>query len=217
MAGNADLVPDRSWDVLLVGGPSGAGKTTVASRVARHFAVGIGAVDDFQIIVEQLTTPDQHPALHFWRTHPDPALLSATEIMEQGLEVARVMAPALEAVIADPLEARAPIVLEGDFLAPSLAAQTCFSDQPNAGRVRAVFLIESDEVQILRNFAEREPAFGPQHKRARVSWLHGQWLAQECARLGVPALSVRPWATLFDRVLQDLNGPADAPQATRRG
>jgi 2-phosphoglycerate kinase len=192
----------RSWEVLLIGGASGTGKTSVAYRLAHHFAVGITAIDDFQVILERMTTPEQQPVLHFWRTHPDPGTLTAEEIMRQGLEVARAMTPALEAVIADHLETKVPIVLEGDFISPPLAAQPSFDGQSNAGRVRAVFLYEPDEAQILANFSQREPDSGIQAKRAQVSWLQGQWLLQECARLGIPALPARPWETLFTRVLE---------------
>lgn len=65
--------------------------------------------------------------------------------------------------------------------------------------VRGVFLVEPDEQQLVRNFAAREP--GPeQPMRARVSWLFGNWLRSEAARVGVPVLSVRPWDTLPDRI-----------------
>jgi 2-phosphoglycerate kinase len=151
---------ERSWEVLLIGGASGTGKTSVAYRLAHHFAVGITAIDDFQVILERMTTPEQQPALHFWRTHPDPGTLTAEEIMRQGLDVARAMTPALEAVIADHLDTKVPIVLEGDFIAPMLAAQSSFDGESNDGRVRAVFLYEPDEAQILANFSRREPKAG---------------------------------------------------------
>ena len=115
--------PARRWQVLLLGGPSGSGKTAVSYRLAQYFRIGITEIDDFQVLLERMTTPEQQPALHFWRTHPTPHLLSAIEIMEQGLDVGRAMAPGLEAVIANHLEEPTPVVLEGDFLHPALAAQ----------------------------------------------------------------------------------------------
>jgi 2-phosphoglycerate kinase len=200
----SDSGPDQtqSWEVLLIGGASGTGKTSVAHRLAHHLAIGVTGVDDFQVILERMTTPEQQPVLHFWRTHPDPELLTAEEIMRQGFEVALAMTPALEAVIADHLQTKVPLVLEGDFIAPALAAQPSFGGLSNAGRVEAVFLYEPDEAQIMRNFSLREPEAGAQAKRARVSWLQGQWLHRECGRLGIPALAARPWETLFTRVLE---------------
>src|SRR6266516_1496001 len=135
----------RSWQVLLLGGPSGVGKTAVSYRLARHFGIGITEVDDFQVLLERMTTPEQQPVLHLWRTHPAFDQVPATEIMEQGLDVGRVMATGLEAVIANHLETQTPVVLEGDFIHPSLAAQTSFLGQPNDGRVRAIFLYEPAE------------------------------------------------------------------------
>jgi 2-phosphoglycerate kinase len=191
----------RRWQVLLLGGPSGTGKTAVSYRLAQYFGIGITEIDDFQVLLERMTTPQQQPVLHFWRTHPAPDQLSATEIMEQGLAVGQVMAPGLEAVIANHLETQTSVVLEGDFIHPALAAQTSFSGLPNDGQVRAIFLYEADERQLLMNFAQREPESGPQTTRSRVSWLYGQWLKQEAEQYGLPVLPARPWDTVFDRII----------------
>jgi hypothetical protein len=111
------------------------------------------------------------------------------------------MAPALAAVVANHLETQTPIVLEGDFILPALAAQTDFVGIPNNGAVRGVFLYEPEQEQLLANYLMREPNSGPQHKRAEVSWLYGQWLKREAERCGVPALPARPWDSVFDRIL----------------
>jgi 2-phosphoglycerate kinase len=190
--------------VVLLGGASGTGKTRLSYRLARELGMGITEVDDFQVVLERMTTPEQQPALHFWRTHPDPGSLSGEEIQEQGLDILHVMMPALEAVIENHLEAGQPILLEGDFIHPALVAQNAFGEQPNAGRVRGVFLYESDEDQVVRNFLEREPASGPQQTRARVSVLRAGWLRGVCEELGLPALPARPWDTLLERVLESL-------------
>jgi 2-phosphoglycerate kinase len=166
--------------------------------------MNITEVDDFQVVLERMTTPEQQPALHFWRTHPDPASLSAEEIQEQGLDILQVMMPALEAVIENHLESETAIILEGDFIHPSLAVRDSFGAQQNGGRVRGIFLYESDEDQVVRNFLEREPAAGPQRVRARVSVLRAEWLRRECDALMIPALEARPWDTLLERVLGSL-------------
>jgi 2-phosphoglycerate kinase len=191
----------RDWDVLLLGGAAGTGKTRVSYRLARLFGVGITEVDDFQVVLERMTTPQQQPELHFWRTHPDPASLKAEEIQAQGVEVLRVMSVALEAVIENHLESGTAVVLEGDFIDPELAVRTSFGEEPAAGRVRALFLVEPDERQLLENFLTREPSMGPQTIRAQVSRLHSERFRRECKLLGVPCIEARPWNTLLDRVL----------------
>lgn len=195
-----ETFPTRSWTVLLLGGASGTGKTSVSYRLTHYFQVGLTEIDDFQTMLERMTTPEQQPALHFWRTHPAPDQLSAQEIFEQGLEVGRAMTPGLEAVIANHLEEQTLVVLDGDFLHPALAAQATFAGVPNEGRVRAVFLDEPDEAQVLANFLQREPESGPQGTRARVSWLYGQWLKHEAEAYGLAVLPARPWDTIFDQI-----------------
>lgn len=201
------LIPpqkERCWTVLLIGGASGVGKTSVSYRLARHFDVGITEADDLNVGLRRMTTPEQQPALHYWDTHPEAGELTPEGIMQLHLATGCVMSPMVEAVIENHLEGGVPLVLEGDYLLPELTAQTQFGSEPNGGRVRGVFLHEPDEAQILRNFKAREPDAGEQHKRARVSWLFGEWLRQECERYGIPALPARPHDTLFDRILTEI-------------
>ena len=100
----------RPWQVLLLGGASGTGKTSISYRLARHFDIGLTEVDDFQIVLESMTTPEQQPVLHYWRTHPDPGSLSPEQIVEQLIAVGEVMLAALAAVIGNHLETATPLV-----------------------------------------------------------------------------------------------------------
>jgi 2-phosphoglycerate kinase len=202
---NAPDAPARPWEVVLLGGASGVGKSSVSYRLARRFGVGLAEVDDFHILLEQLTTPEQLPAIHVWRAHPAPDQLSADEISVQLQDVSQALAPGLAAVIANHLQAATPIVLEGDFIDPELAARASFLSEANAGRVRAVFLHEPDERQLAANYLAREPEAGPQPRRARVSWLHSQWLAREAERLALPVVLARPWDTVLERVVAALS------------
>jgi hypothetical protein len=100
-------------------------------------------------------------------------------------------------VIANHLESNTPVVLEGDFVLPSLAARTAYDGIPANGQVRAIFVVEEDEEQIGRNFEAREGE--PQPIRARASWRYSEWLRAESMRLGLPVLPARPWETIFAR------------------
>ena len=195
-------IPHRSWQVLLLGGPSGVGKTSVSYRLAHHFGIGITEVDDFQVILERMTTPTEQPVLHYWRTHPKAGNQPAEEIVKHTIAVGQVMAPALEAVIANHIESRAPLVLEGDFILPMLAIS--FSESSIQSQVRTLFLYEESEEQFRHNFLQREPEHGLQEKRAQVSWLYGQWLKQEAERVGALTVPARPWNDLFERILTAL-------------
>ncbi len=177
------------------------GKTSVSYRLARHFGAGITEVDDFQALLERMTTREQQPAIHFWRTHPAPEQLSVAETVRHLLEQGEAMMPGLEGVIANHLETSTPLVLEGDFLLPRLAAQASFSGLASGGRVRGVVLHEPDEQQFVANYLSREPESGPQVRRAHVSWLHGLRLREEAEKHGLPVVLARPWDTVLERLI----------------
>lgn len=177
------------------------GKSSVSYRLAQHFGVGLTEVDDFQVILEKLTTPQQMPLLHFWRTHREEfSHWTEEKRLAHFIRVCNeVFSPALEAVIANHLETNTPVFLEGDFILPTLAKLPKFENIEAGGQVKALFIYEDNEAQITRNFGARE---GTEQKgRARSSWLFSEWLRQECARLSLPAIPSRPWDTVFERVI----------------
>jgi 2-phosphoglycerate kinase len=191
------MTPSRMWEVCLLGGASGMGKSSISYRLAQQFGVGITEVDDLYIAIEKMTTPEQQPLFHYWATHPEAMQMSAEEILELHLSVCRGMSPAFEGVIANHLESHTPVVLEGDYLLPELLAKF-------KGEVQGVFLYEDDKDQLVSNYLTREPLEGPQTGRAQVSWLYGQWLKADCERLGLTALPSRPWETTLERVIEAL-------------
>jgi 2-phosphoglycerate kinase len=190
----------RSWDVLLIGGASGVGKSQVSYRLAQHFGVGITEIDDFHVILERMTTPEQQPVIHLFPTNPDAFFrMNEEEKLAFAISYGEVMSKPLEYVIANHLDGGSPIVLEGDFLLPSLAVKPNFDGISAGGRVRAIFIYEGDENQIGRNYLAREGE--PQPGRARASWRHSEWLRQEADLLGIPTLAAQPWETVFERAL----------------
>jgi 2-phosphoglycerate kinase len=189
----------RRPTVVLLGGASGVGKSEIASDLADRLGALLTAVDDFQVVVERMTTPEQYPDVHRWRLHPDEVLpLDDEGMLDHTKAYAEVMAVALDGVIANHLDSGIPIVLEGDFILPSLATRTTYDGVAADGQVRAVFLIEGEE-QLRLNFLAREGEDQP--RRARASWFYGTWLREECERLRIPAIAARLWNTMLDRAL----------------
>lgn len=202
MTGGPTAAP-RPWDVLLVGGASGVGKSQVGPALASVFGAAFTAVDDVHAVLERMTTPEQYPVLHMWRLHPDQVLaLDDDGMLAHTLEYASVVTQALEPVIANHLEEHTPVVLEGDFVLPALATMSEYGGFPAEGRIRGLFVYEKDEAQIARNFHAREGEEQP--RRARASWRYSEWLREECARLGVPAIPARPWNTVVKRAVESV-------------
>jgi len=186
------------WDVFVIGGPSGVGKSQSGYPLARHFDVCITEVDDLFCAVGALTTPAQQPSLHFWRTHPEELDSAPERILRIHLATCRAMAPSIASVIENHIETGMPVVLEGDYVLPELVSRY-------SHRVKAVFLIEHDPEQIITNLRSREPANGHQRKRAEVSVLFSRWLEKECSHFGIATVTARPWETVIQRVIAAAN------------
>ncbi len=201
----------RDWTVLLIGGSSGTGKTTVAEQVGRRLGVPWAQVDDFRLALQHVTSPGQQPALHFFVREPgvarDGIWAQTPETLCQGLiGLAQVVSAALDVVIGHHLATNKPIVLEGDGILPALAARHTSVATGASSGVRGVFLVETDEAALLAAMAERGRGYTnglPEEQRtqARMNKLYGEWLGRETQRLGLPMLSSRPFDHLDDRVI----------------
>jgi len=188
---------ERNWNILLVGGASASGKTSLSRQLSRAYGVDLVRVDDFQVLLEALTTPESHPSIHYWKTHPNWRDEGVAASVGRLIDVGRMLLPGLTAVIDDHLAEDIPMILEGDFILPELAA--AFKNNP---RVKAIFMHEPSREQILQNYLAREASL--QHFRADVSHSYGNWLVENCSKLGIPVIEPRPWGTLIERALNTI-------------
>jgi len=198
------------WVVLLIGGASGVGKSSMSHRLARLLDANLTELDDISIAMRAATTPEQQPLLHFWET--DLAeFLSWTDDQraEHHLRVCReVYHPVIEAVIADHLETGIRVVYEGDYFTPELIAR--IGDQ----RVQGLFVSEPDEAQIRANLTGREGEVEPE--RIRTCRVLDERFRAECALVGVPVVDARPWADVLERALA-LTSPQTVEDETAGG
>lgn len=76
---------------------------------------------------------------------------------------------------------------------------THYGDEPNGGRLRALFVSEPDATQIAANYVAREGS--ADRERSRASALFDAFIRAECARHGVPVVEARPWGSVVERAL----------------
>ena len=180
------------WYVLLIGGSSGIGKTTVAARLALRLGVPWLMVDDLRLALMRsgLPVPDNPHAGAF-----DPA--------EGLVAVGEAVAPAIEVVIENDVDQRIPIVIEGDGILPSLFERESVRARATHGRVRAVYLTEPDADALHANLVARGADGWRRdlHWYARRSAAYGEWLRTEAQRRALATVPARPWGTLVERIL----------------
>lgn len=188
---------ERNWDILLIGGASGSGKTSISLPLARLYEIDLVRVDDFQVLLKALTTPESNPSIHFEKTRPNWRNEGVEGSLKLLKEIGQMMIPGLTAVINDHLEENIPMVLEGDFILPELAA--AFQNP----RIKSVFIHEPSKEQILQNYLAREGSH--QQFRAEGSYSYGRWLVDNCTKFNIPIVESRPWDTLMKRTIDTLS------------
>ena len=192
----------RNWDILIIGGASGSGKTSISLPLARHYGVDLVRVDDFQMLLKAMTTPKTLPPLHYWDTHPNYRDEGVDAAVLRLIDVGLAMMPGLKAVVDDHMLENIPMVLEGDFILPEFCAS--WGDK----KVKSLFIHEPEREQILHNYLTREGEL--QEFRADVSHAYGAWLKESCRKYGISVIEARPWGSLMERVLCVLNNKAGA-------
>lgn len=203
--------PARDWTVLLVGGSSGVGKTTLAREIALRHGAMLAHSDVYRMALERVVTPAQNADLHAFGAS-GPEALEPEEATAAWRRIGRVVCDALEIVVAHHVFSDSPLVIEGDALLPPFAVQPEYAGYAVSHGVRALYVVEPDEAAIHRNVTQRgrDLHLGPNGlaRYARSTCLYGHSLAVEARALGVPVVESGPWATLPERALKAI-APAD--------
>ncbi len=188
---------DRNWTVLLIGGASGTGKSSIAYEIARFYGVNVLEVDDVHLSVQTVTTKESYPAIHYWNTGVDWKDIGVDGNVNWLIDVSNEMIPVLKELVNRHIEDKLPIIIEGDFINPEF---TISFDNPE---VKSIFVNESDINQILQNYLSREGG-DLQHYRAEISIAYGKWIADICNKNGIRTIESRPWDSVLTRAIQSL-------------
>ncbi len=193
----------RTFDILLIGGASGVGKSCVSYQLAKIYDMNVVQVDDFQCIVEHYTKEEDYPVFHYWKNHFEEAI---NQPLEKKLEIminyANELSKALEIVINNHLEENRPMILDGDFISPKLCKKL-IEDSGIKNRIKCIYIIEDDKSQILQNYHNREGSM--QHDRAELSLRYNHWIKEQIEGTEIIAIPSRPWETSIDRICDILN------------
>ncbi|HYH11832.1 MAG TPA: AAA family ATPase, partial [Thermomicrobiales bacterium] len=112
------------WTVLLIGGASGTGKTTVAKEIARARGITWVQVDDLRLAMQwsevSLPSREATEALYFFLRTPDPWRLPAHDLLDALIATGRAMMDAVAIVVGNHVAQDDPVVIEGDGILPGI-------------------------------------------------------------------------------------------------
>ncbi|MBI4097319.1 MAG: hypothetical protein HY428_02800 [Candidatus Levybacteria bacterium] len=203
----------RDWDVLLIGGSAGTGKTTLARQLSHHFEIPYMEVDDIRLVMQNTLKKEDNPDLFALLTK-DKAYFDTTpheKIAEELVRIGTAVWPGLKTVIDNHLKFNnLPVILEGDGIIPDSVATG------KHDRMKAIFLFDQKggiyERELQREKEGHIRAWevsGRDEKNleawrtryASVSSLFGKTLKHQARRHGYVVFDSSTIETLYDRVV----------------
>ena len=189
------------WKVLAIGGGATVGKTTVARDLAARYGVDVLPIDAIWFAVKAATDPVSSPELHYFDPPDEEVFGSMPEdLCRRHIRSAQAISQTLEPVIDYYLWERWPVILEGAWITPAIAAR--WTRQYEG--VRTVFIHETEVDQVLSAMVERSGVKDPTPRKkviAEVCWLFGNWVRDQAIVEGLPVVDAAPRGTLTERVL----------------
>jgi 2-phosphoglycerate kinase len=185
--------------VLLVGGTSGTGKTTLAKHLSTRLNAQVVDVDLHRASLVPHATRENMPGLHEKIELGEAILdLPTANQLDLKLMMAREICRALEDRIRDQLTRNAKLIIEGDDVLPEL------TDRFPSTLLRAVIILPRSELEVARRETIRNPPSSlsdpdRRQSRTRVTWSYAEWLRGEATRRDVPVLDAAPSGALIAR------------------
>jgi 2-phosphoglycerate kinase len=194
--------------VLLIGGPPGAGKTTLGRAIAAELGYASLTVDDLAVAVRAMTTPEAVPALYpmagightrYFTEGPPHKLVADAEALEEALW------PAVRAVARTHALIKESIVIDWWLLGPDLVATL---EEENVASLWVYIDPVALDQRERRNTWFREGSSDPE--RMHTNFMHrslwrNEHVADRARKLGLPVLHQTGDIPTSDLVLSALD------------
>jgi 2-phosphoglycerate kinase len=193
---------ERKWKILLIGGSSGVGKSTIARKFSEYYGIPLMEVDDIRIALQQIVKQEDHPDLFtFIKDEDHLDHYTTPELVEKLVAVGNVLTPVLRKIIKKHILYNEPMVMEGDSILPELVTLV------SGPEVRSVFLYDDKEhIQVRTKRRGREGILSEKslHKQATLSFSYGEYIKEQVQKKKFNLIKVSPIETVFERILTSI-------------
>jgi len=199
------MTQTKDVTVVMIGGPSATGKSTLAESLARRFGMAWIDLDVLYVAFREVVPREiAPPGLHaeeegFWAR-------PVGELVGHFVNLQEYMSPALERVVSTQVAKGKSLVIEGAWVLPGFAARREFNGFK--ADVRSIFLFEPDPLETERRRRERtyHRMFAEDVRRniTAMRYEHGLAMKRRAEAVGLPVLEARPFETLEARALAAL-------------
>ena len=211
----------QPWQVQVLFGASGTGKSTAARQIARASGATWMQVDDLRLALQysRVTLPEGTDRLYFFETTPGIWIRPVDDLLQAFVDVATVMAPAVRVVIDSHLATGVPMVIEGDGVLPSLVEDPVLRPWVDTGSLRFCCLAAQSQDELVENMVRRGRGVHLEDQervslQANANLAFNDWLVESSRALNIPVVASRPFDTLTDRIQQAIT-PASQPAGPR--
>jgi len=197
----------QPWQVLVLLGAGGTGKSTAARQIAQDMGTTWMQVDDLRLGLQssRAILPERSDRLYWFESTPGFWSRPVDDVLRAFIDVATVMVPAVRVVIDSHVVTGVPMVIEGDGILPSLVNDPVVRPWVETGKVQFCCVAAGSVDELTENMLERgrgdhlhDRERVVMHARANLAFNH--WLVNAAEALGVPVVPSRPFDTLTDRI-----------------
>ena len=188
--------------LILIGGATAAGKTTTASELAPRLGASWLKIDTlWRVIMEALPAGSAERRLLSLDDHGRLRTAPPEELRDQHIAASRFICRTLPKAFEAELTFHRTVVADGAWLLPEFVSAL---ELPGLEvRKHAVYIHEPEAVEVKHAMRRRRglPVTASWQRGGAAAWaLHGDWLAAEAEKYGIPVVRARPRATLTERV-----------------
>ncbi|MEI6553819.1 MAG: hypothetical protein WCO09_04570 [bacterium] len=191
-----------NWEVLIIGGSSGVGKSHLARQLSGYFKVPLMEVDDIRIALQQCVDRESFQDLFTFIDNPNfQNEFDEQTFIQKLLDVGQALWKPLDTLISKHVILGESIIIEGDSFVPELLAKR------DLDKVKAIFIYDDLEAIKERHLKRNrlDSAAATLEKDALFSFAYGEEIRKQAEELGLITIKATPIETLYERTIEIIN------------